>query len=282
MSSPFLKTQQTTKVMRKTHPTVPKMPESFMNCTNSNADRSQFYHTPHKRIPTNDIKHKRKQTKRKAPENTSSSFLNITNASNSKELRIPIEEQSNNKVTTLCNPSPITKHVKHFTKQKMRPPAFVNTEVWKRNHFDVVEQPSEITDDSHLHNKLKYLEKQMMQMKQENELLKMKIGMSVKREKTNKKKNAINPLEWQFRLVAKQMIYPKVKFITNKSELQSFSKPGSIGYSFITSFEEMYDTTVGDKEMFWSQAQDHVYSAILQKRNAVQTAVKRKWFGKFT
>ena len=39
-------------------------------------------------------------------------------------------------------------------------------------------------------------------------------------------------------------------------------------------------TNIGDRKVFWETAKHSIYEAICEKRNAVQTAIKKKWIGK--
>ena len=84
-------------------------------------------------------------------------------------------------------------------------------------------------------------------------------------------------MDWQVRNIAKQQIFRKVKFITCKEQLDKYAEKNSIGYYFFHCYTENVENSskIGDKGEFWRTVKQSVYEAINEKRNAVQTAIKK-------
>lgn len=134
--------------------------------------------------------------------------------------------------------------------------------------------PSEVTSDSSLElvllrEKLKEKEQEIEHMKREKKI------------KRIRKKKTFTQIDWQVRNIAKQQIFRKVKFITCTEQLDKYLEKNSIGYYFFKCYTENVEnpSNIGDKGEFWSIAKQTVYEAINEKRNAVQTAMKKKWQG---
>lgn len=137
--------------------------------------------------------------------------------------------------------------------------------------------PSEVSLDSDLSKKISELQESCKRKDEEIERLK-----SAKKVKRPRKKRKFTQLDWQVRNIAKNRIFRKVKFISSEAELESFEDPNSIGHFFFECLMEHVDdsTNIGDRKVFWETAKHSIYEAICEKRNAVQTAIKKKWIGK--
>ena len=137
---------------------------------------------------------------------------------------------------------------------------------------------SEVTIDTSQSKALEEL-KQILKKKEE-EIQRLKMSKRVKRQR---KKRIFTQKDWQVRNVTKQRIFRKVKFITSKEQLDEFEEKNSVGYYFIKCYtEHMNDANIiKDKQVFWESVKHTVYDAINEKRNAVQTALKKKWIGTY-
>ena len=131
---------------------------------------------------------------------------------------------------------------------------------------------SEVTIDTSQSKALEEL-KQILKKKEE-EIQRLKTTKRVKRQR---KKRIFTQKDWQVRNVTKQRIFRKVKFITSKEQLDEFEEKNSVGYYFIKCYtEHMNDANIiKDKKNFWESVKHTVYDAINEKRNAVQTALKK-------
>lgn len=134
--------------------------------------------------------------------------------------------------------------------------------------------PSEVTSDSSM--ELEVLKEKLRRKEQEIE--EMKQAKKVKR---IRKKKEFTQTDWQVRNIAKQQIFRKVKFITCTEQLDKYLEKNSIGHYFFKCYTEHVENSsiIGSKGEFWSTAKNTVYEAINEKRNAVQTAIKKKWQG---
>lgn len=122
------------------------------------------------------------------------------------------------------------------------------------------------------------LKRKCNELIQENKSLKQHLPVP-KKSRRNKVNNM--QLEWQIKFIAKNEVYPKVKFVTNKFELEDYESKNSLGGYFLKCFLQKYSVVdIGNKKHFWQQAQSIVYDSLAEKRNAVQTAMKKKWIGK--
>lgn len=134
--------------------------------------------------------------------------------------------------------------------------------------------PSEVTSDSNL--EIEKLRSKLKRMEQELEEVRR-----VKKVKRMRKKREFTQIDWQVRNITKQLIFRRVKFITSKEELDRYMEKNSIGYFFLKSYKEQVenDMIIGSRGEFWNTVKQSVYEAINEKRNAVQTAIKKKWIG---
>ena len=93
--------------------------------------------------------------------------------------------------------------------------------------------------------------------------------------------------EWNIKLIVKDFIFPKLKFITSSKTLQQdIRKKSSVGYAFLKHYKAMYVQTnhvleedLTDEEL-WNNAKNIVYKTIKQKRGTVQSELKKAWKGK--
>ena len=132
--------------------------------------------------------------------------------------------------------------------------------------------PSDVTSDSNL--ELELLRKKLKQTEEELEKIKL-----IKNLKRFRKKREFSHIDWQVRNIAKQRIFRKVKFITCKQQLDKYQEENSIGNYFFKCYTEhvVNPSAIGNRGEFWSNVKQSIYEAINEKRNAVQTAIKKKW-----
>ena len=136
---------------------------------------------------------------------------------------------------------------------------------------------SDVTQDSDLSKKLSELKKQC-----EQKDLQIKMMQIQKKVQRKRKKKAFTQLDWQIRNVTKQRVFRRVKFITSNEELDAYEKRGSLGHYFFRCFTDNVEdaSKIGDKKKFWNMAKLSVLDAIGEKRNAVHSAMKKKFLGK--
>ena len=134
--------------------------------------------------------------------------------------------------------------------------------------------PSEVTSDTNteierLREKLKKMEEELEEVRK------------VKKIKRMRKKREYTQIDWQVRNITKQLIFRRVKFITCKEQLDKYMEKNSIGYFFFKCYKEQVEneSILGNRGEFWNTVKQSVYEAINEKRNAVQTALKKKWIG---
>ena len=134
--------------------------------------------------------------------------------------------------------------------------------------------PSEVTSDSNL--EIEKLRSKLKRMEQELEEVRR-----VKKVKRMRKKREFTQIDWQVRNITKQLIFRRVKFVTSKEQLDRYMEKNSIGYFFFKCYKEQVENNmiVGSRGEFWNTVKQSVYEAINEKRNAVQTAMKKKWIG---
>ena len=84
-------------------------------------------------------------------------------------------------------------------------------------------------------------------------------------------------MDWKIKFITKNYIFSKVKFITDESQLEDHEKKSSIGYLFLQVMQQNHKEPIDDVEEFWKSARKMVYSAINEKRNSVQNAIKKAW-----
>lgn len=92
--------------------------------------------------------------------------------------------------------------------------------------------------------------------------------------------------QWNVKHLVKRKIFPHVKFITDDIQLQSYTDSTSIGYFFITKYKDMLvtnnvtlDNSWTESEL-WAHAKGLLYRTITEKRNSVQTEIRKRWKGK--
>ena len=134
--------------------------------------------------------------------------------------------------------------------------------------------PSEVTSDSTL--EIETLKAKLKKMEQELEEVR-----KVKKVKRMRKKREFTQIDWQVRNITKQLIFRRVKFVTSKEQLDRYMEKNSIGYFFFKCYKEQVENNmiIGSRGEFWNTVKQSVYEAINEKRNAVQTAMKKKWIG---
>ena len=84
-------------------------------------------------------------------------------------------------------------------------------------------------------------------------------------------------MDWKIKFITKNYIFSKVKFITDKSQLQDYEKKSSIGYQLVNIMQQHHKETIGDVKAFWDSAKKWVHTSINEKRNSVQNAIKKMW-----
>ena len=92
--------------------------------------------------------------------------------------------------------------------------------------------------------------------------------------------------QWNVKHLVKRKIFPFVKFITDDVQLQSYTDSTSIGYFFIKQYKDMLvtnnvtlDNSWTEGEL-WAHAKGLLYRTITEKRNSVQTEIRKRWKGK--
>ena len=135
---------------------------------------------------------------------------------------------------------------------------------------------SDVTQDSDLSKKLSELKKQCEE--KDHQIKMMQIQKKIQRKR---KKKAFTQLDWQIRNVTKLRVFRRVKFITSNSELDAYERKGSLGHYFFKCFTDNIEdaSKIGNKKKFWDMAKLSVYDAICEKRNAVHSAMKKKFLG---
>ena len=88
--------------------------------------------------------------------------------------------------------------------------------------------------------------------------------------------------------IAKNHIYPRVKFIMNERTLDNWKPKNSIGYAFLSKFHEgtrqqqgYNDAENWSDEQIWENSKNIVYDMIRQKRGSVQTEIKKGFKGAY-
>ena len=79
------------------------------------------------------------------------------------------------------------------------------------------------------------------------------------------------------KFITKNYIFSKLKFITDKWQLQDYEKKSSIGYLFLDIMRQHHKETIDNVKTFRDSAKKMLYSAINEKRNSVQNAIKSVW-----
>ena len=148
---------------------------------------------------------------------------------------------------------------------------------------------SPITIESSIHattallNRIKKLNEESIQREQKIIDLKKKLNSSKKT--LRKSKKTLSHFDYTCKRVAKISIFPMVKFISDKSQLDSYKVPGSIGYQFLAELKHEDQVTKhsivveGNEKAIWEGAKHFVNDAICEKRNARQTQIKKAFQG---
>ena len=85
----------------------------------------------------------------------------------------------------------------------------------------------------------------------------------------------------QVQSIAREEIFPKIKFITNQEQLDEFKKPGSLGYYFVQYYKKNCPTSMVNMNdgKFWIHIKNIVHVTLGSKRNAMQNSLKQKFKG---
>ena len=115
------------------------------------------------------------------------------------------------------------------------------------------------------------------------EELKRKTSMKLKSKRQSKK--AKSHFDYTCKRVAKERLFPLVKWITNKEQLDECKEVGSIGYQFLLELKKEDQVTRhsiivdGNEKIVWENAKSMVTEGLTQKRNGRQTQIKKAFQG---
>ena len=115
------------------------------------------------------------------------------------------------------------------------------------------------------------------------EELKRKSSMKLKSKRQSKK--AKSHFDYTCKRVAKERLFPLVKWITNKEQLDECKEVGSIGYQFLLELKKEDQVTRhsiivdGNEKIVWENAKSMVTEGLTQKRNGRQTQIKKAFQG---
>ena len=115
------------------------------------------------------------------------------------------------------------------------------------------------------------------------EELKRKTSMKLKSKRQSKK--AKSHFDYTCKRVAKERLFPLVKWITNKEQLDECKEIGSIGYQFLLELKKEDQVTRhsiivdGNEKIVWENAKSMVTEGLTQKRNGRQTQIKKAFQG---
>ena len=123
---------------------------------------------------------------------------------------------------------------------------------------------------------LQQQQQEQQQQQQQQQEQQTQIVTSVKKHRHRVKK-PLSYMDWKIKFITKNYIFSKVKFITDESQLEDHKKKSSIGYLFLQVMQQNHKEPIDDVEVFWNSAKKMVYSAINEKRNSVQNAIKKAW-----
>ena len=139
------------------------------------------------------------------------------------------------------------------------------------------EQPSSTITDIDKEEEIKSLRAQLVDMQ-----VIIDSNRQLKQEKKRNRKNRLsNPFDLSIKNIAKNMLFPKVKFVTEVL-LLDYKNEGSIGRFVIEQYEKDHNIEeVQDKKDFWNKAKYTISEAIGEKRNAVQCSIRKKWLGNY-
>ena len=182
---------------------------------------------------------------------------------------------------------------KQTKKQFKRYPKDIHAKYHKRNNgpttsYHGISQRSNSFSSSSLTNSspdtsiVEHQKRKIQELEQVIQAMKYK-----KKKKKNLQDTEISPqFEWNVKLIVKDFIFPKLKFITSEKTLQDFRKKSSVGYAFLKHYKDMYvqtnhviDDDLSDEEI-WNNAKNIVHKTIKQKRGTVQSELKKAWKGK--
>lgn len=129
--------------------------------------------------------------------------------------------------------------------------------------------------------------KQMMEEKKKLEEEKENLKTTLKNRKNNqirKSKKATTHFDFICKRIARNKIFPLVKFINSQKQLEDFEEKGSIGYQFLSELKHQNQIhqsikVKGNEKEIWENAKQLVHEAIGEKRNATQTRIKKAWKG---
>ena len=116
--------------------------------------------------------------------------------------------------------------------------------------------------------------KQKIEQLKKNKLLERKyIEIQDKSEQTF--------LQSESKIIAKQYLFQKVKFVLSRDDLNVYGKK-SIGSYFIKCFNRASVGNVGnlDGKRLWDEVKEVVYKGLLERRNAVVYSIRSKWEGR--
>ena len=129
--------------------------------------------------------------------------------------------------------------------------------------------------------------KKMMGEKKKLEEEKENLKTTLKNRKNNqnrKSKKATTHFDFICKRIARNKIFPLVKFINSQKQLEDFEEKGSIGYQFLSELkheDQIHKSLLvdGNEKEIWENAKQLVHEAIGEKRNATQTRIKKAWKG---
>ena len=125
-----------------------------------------------------------------------------------------------------------------------------------------------------LHDALEKQKKATELKEKENMVLTLLLNQKKSR---YRKRRKLNDFDINIKFIVKNQLFPRLKFITSKRELDDCNN--QIGTYIFEKYAKKHSKPT-NREMFWNKAKDSVCEAISEKRNAVQSSIKKKWFGK--
>ena len=125
-----------------------------------------------------------------------------------------------------------------------------------------------------LHDALEKQKKATELKEKENMVLTLLLNQKKSR---YRKRRKLNDFDINIKFIVKNQLFPRLKFITSKRELDDCKN--QIGTFIFKKYAEKHSKPP-NRVIFWNNAKDSVSEAISEKRNAVQSSIKKKWFGK--
>ena len=181
---------------------------------------------------------------------------------------------------------------KQAPKQSKRYPKDIHAKYYKRKHgpnttYRDISQRSNSFSSSSLTNSSPDTSIVESQKRKIHELEQVIRTIKYKKKKKVMQDTKVSPqFEWNVKLIVKDFIFPKLKFITSVKTLQDITKRSSVGYAFLKHYKKMYvqtshvlDDDLTDEEI-WNNAKNIVHTTIKQKRGTVQSELKKAWKGK--